>query len=92
MTDPLGHLPEHVVIVPHRELSREALMGVIEQFVTRDGPDPGHTDTPLDRKIERVLESLDRGSAVLVFDASLNSCNILPREDLFKKWNSKSSK
>jgi uncharacterized protein YheU (UPF0270 family) len=73
-----------VVIVPHRELSREALMGVIEQFVTRDGPDPGHTDTPLERKIAQVLDALDRGKAFLAFDATLNSCNILSLDEIHR--------
>ncbi|MBU1171725.1 MAG: YheU family protein [Proteobacteria bacterium] len=70
------------MIIPHRDLSPETLRSLIEQFVSRDGPDSGHADVSLDRKIESVLMDLDRGIAVLVYDSHLNSCNILLKGDI----------
>jgi len=62
------------MIVPHRQLSRAALEGVIEEYVTRDGTEL--TDAP--NKTASVLASLDRGDLVLVYNAEADSCNIMP--------------
>ena len=34
---------EHGLIIPHDQLSPQALKGLIEEFVTRDGTDNGYT-------------------------------------------------
>ena len=77
----MDNLPKNAVIIPHRELSHDALMGVIEQFVTRDGPDSGHTETSLEQKINHVLADLDKGVVLLVYDKTWNSCNILSKQE-----------
>ena len=59
---------EDMLVIPHRELSGEALCGLIEEFVTRDGTDNGD-ETPLQTRVERVRQALSRGTAVIVFDA-----------------------
>lgn len=69
------------VIVPHDQLSGEALNGVIEEFVTRDGTDYGVREVTLDEKIARVKRLLETGKAVIVFDPESQSCNILPGSD-----------
>jgi len=66
------------MIVPHRQLSRAALEGVIEEYVTRDGTEL--SDAP--SKTASVLGSLDRGELVLVYDAEADSCNIMPADHL----------
>ncbi|MBU0991374.1 MAG: YheU family protein [Proteobacteria bacterium] len=64
--------------IPHNQLTSEALRGVIIQFVTRDGPDSAHVETPFETKIARVKEQLDKGRAVLMYDPKTKTCNILP--------------
>ena len=54
-------------VVPHRQLSPEALRGVVEEFVTRDGTDYGDTWVPLEEKVAQVLALLRRGEATLLF-------------------------
>lgn len=66
------------VIIDHRQLSREALTGVIEEYVTRDGTE--HTDSSA--KAATVRDRLDNGDLVLVYDSELDSCNILPEDQL----------
>jgi uncharacterized protein YheU (UPF0270 family) len=51
------------MIIPHRLLSPEALHGVIEAFVTREGTDYGVQDVPLAAKIRQVRQQLDDGTA-----------------------------
>ena len=49
------------MIIPHDRLSQEALQGLIEEFVTRDGTDTGYTDGSLDENVEMVIRQLKRG-------------------------------
>jgi uncharacterized protein YheU (UPF0270 family) len=40
------------LIIPFNELSPEALQGVIQEFVTRDGTDYGESEIPLGKKVQ----------------------------------------
>ena len=55
--------PEPIVI-PHRELSPEALRGVMESFVLREGTDYGEREVSLEQKVAQVLRQLERGEPV----------------------------
>lgn len=70
------------IIVPHRELSAEALQGLLEEFVSRDGTDSGYTKLSLQQRVDQVHRQLDRGEAVVVFNPTTQSANIIPRRDL----------
>lgn len=67
------------VVVPHRELSPEALRGVVEAFVLREGTDYGERELSFDSKINDVLLQLERGEAEIVFDPDTETVSILPR-------------
>ena len=67
--------------IPYDQLSPEALHGVIEEFVTRDGTDYGEFEIPLETKISQVLGQLKSGKAVIVFDQATETCNILKSDD-----------
>jgi uncharacterized protein YheU (UPF0270 family) len=56
------------VAVPHGELSAEALRGVIEAFVLREGTDYGERDVPFETKVAQVLRQLERGEAQIMYD------------------------
>ena len=56
------------VVVPHSELSDDALRGVIESFVLREGTDYGERDVSHDDKIAQVMRLLERGEARILFD------------------------
>ena len=68
------------MVIPHRKLSADALRGVIEEFVTREGTDYGGVCVPLSDKVEQVRSQLERGRAVLVYDDETQSCNVIPVE------------
>jgi uncharacterized protein YheU (UPF0270 family) len=65
------------VEVPHTELSTEALRGVIESFVLREGTDYGEHDVAHESKITRVLQQLERGEAKILFDPVTESVDII---------------
>ena len=65
------------IVIPHRELSPEALRGVMESFVLREGTDYGEREVSLEQKVAQVLRQLERGEAHIIFDATLQSIDIV---------------
>ena len=65
------------VEVPHTELSAEALRGVIDSFVLREGTDYGERDVSHDAKATQVLRQLERGEAKILFDPVTESIDIV---------------
>jgi len=70
------------MLIPHRLLSPEALRGVIEAFITREGTDYGVYQVPLATKVGQVWRQLDAGTAVIVYDEATDSCTIQSIEQL----------
>ena len=68
---------ESHVEIPPRDLSDEALRGVIESFVLREGTDYGQRDYSLEEKIAAVTRQLERGEAVIVFDPETGTVSIV---------------
>jgi uncharacterized protein len=71
--------PAPPVVVPHDALSPEALRGVVEAFVLREGTDYGERERSFDSKINDVLLQLERGEAEIVFDPNTETVGIVPR-------------
>ena len=71
-----------MIVIPHGELSPEALHGLIEDFVTRDGTDYGEFEVPLDVKCTQVMRQLKSGIARIVFNEQDQSFTILTTEQL----------
>jgi uncharacterized protein YheU (UPF0270 family) len=65
------------VAVPHTELSPEALRGVIESFVLREGTDYGERDVAFETKVAQVIRQLERGEARIMFDPVTQSVQIV---------------
>lgn len=64
------------VLIPHTELSPDALRGVIESFVLREGTEYGEREFSLDEKVAHVMRQLERGEARIVFDLVSESVDI----------------
>ena len=62
--------------IPVNKLSSEALKGVIEEFVSREGTDYGKTEVPMETKFRHVKNKLESGMAVLIFDDETETTNI----------------
>lgn len=65
------------VAVPHTELSPEALRGVVEAFVLREGTDYGDRDVPHEAKVTQVLRQIERGEAGIMYDPLDSSVTIV---------------
>ena len=64
-------------MVPYTELSEEALRGVLESFVLREGTEYGERDFSLEQKVAHVVQQLRRGEAQIVFDAETETIDIV---------------
>ncbi|MDB6089545.1 MAG: YheU family protein [Gammaproteobacteria bacterium] len=61
----------------HTELSEDALRGVVESFVLREGTDYGEKEFSLDQKLAHVIRQLERGEAQIVFDPGTETIDIV---------------
>lgn len=71
-----------MVKIPLGALSSEALAGVVEEFVMREGTDYGHRDYTLDEKRTRVMRALETGAAIITFEPDSGSTSIVMSDDL----------
>ncbi|MCC6171902.1 MAG: YheU family protein [Gammaproteobacteria bacterium] len=63
--------------IPHEALSPDALRGLLEAFVLREGTEYGAQDVPLETKVQQVLRQLERGEAQVIFDPQTESTDIV---------------
>jgi uncharacterized protein len=65
------------VEIPHTELSPEALRGVVESFVLREGTDYGEKEFSLDQKVAHVMRQLERHEAQILFDPNTETVTLV---------------
>ena len=63
--------------IPYTALSADALQGVIEEFISREGTDYGDQDFSLEDKIAQVRSQLETGEVVLTFDEETETTNLI---------------
>lgn len=68
--------------IPFHLLTEDALKGLIEEFVSREGTDYGQSDHTLEAKAASVRKQLAAGGAVIVYDPVTEGCNIVLKEEL----------
>lgn len=67
--------------IPIDKLSPEALQGIIEEFISRNGTDYGEVEASRDTKFRQVKSKLATGEAVLIFDDETETTNIFLAND-----------
>ena len=72
------------MIIPYDQLSQEALLGVLDDFILREGTDYGLQEVPHHQKQERLMGQLKEGKVVVVFDPEDQSITIKDKEELLK--------
>lgn len=68
--------------IPYQQLSPEALQGLMESFVLREGTDYGVVELSFAEKLARLKRQLESGLAVIVYDEVLESVTIVPATEL----------
>lgn len=69
------------MIIPYQQISPDALQGLIEEFITREGTDYGEIEFSLAQKVSQVERQLARGDIVIVFDSATETVSILTKHD-----------
>jgi uncharacterized protein len=70
------------MIIPYQKISPDALQGLIEEFITREGTDYGEMEFSLTQKVNQVKQLLKRGEIVIVFDSITESVSILTQHQV----------
>ena len=65
------------VAIPYTDLSPDALRGVVESFVLREGTDYGDRDFSLEQKVAHVMRQLESIEARIVFDPNTETVDIV---------------
>jgi len=66
-----------MINIPFEALSAEALDGVIDDYVNREGTDYGHREFDLEQKRAAVLRELTSGRAVITYDPDTETTTIV---------------
>ena len=70
------------MIIPFEQLSSEALQGVIEAFITREGTDYGQHEFSLTEKATQVMKQLQQGDVVIAFDPVSEDISLVLRREV----------
>jgi uncharacterized protein len=76
-------MAKHIAI-PIETLSQEAIDGLVEEFITREGTDYGEREHSLVEKRATVMRQLARGQIAIVFDFESESTTLVTREELLR--------
>ena len=66
-----------IVKIPVPALTRDALLGVVDDYINREGTDYGHRDIRLEEKRAAVLAALESGRAVITYDPASQTTSIV---------------
>lgn len=73
-------MAQRFIEIPYKRLSPDALQGVIEEFVTREGSDYGEDVYSLEQKSWQIEAQLKIGKAVITYDQETQTCNIVLKD------------
>lgn len=75
-------IEQKYVEVPPDQVSADALNGLIETFVLREGTEYGESEFNLEQKVNHVRRQLDSGDVAIVFNVELQSADMLTRTEI----------
>lgn len=65
--------------IPYQQISEDALNGLIEEFINREGTDYGEHEYSLEAKVSQLLTQLKQGDIVIAYDEESESCTIVQK-------------
>lgn len=74
--------------IPVEQLSSDALYGIIENFVLREGTDYGPSEISLEKKITQIHRQIEKGEVKIVFDQTAETVSLLTASE-FKRFSNK---
>jgi len=74
----------NIINVPISDISAEALTGLLEEYVSRDGTDYGEVEVTIDEKTKVLRRQLEEGELSILFDPETQELDIVMREQMEK--------
>lgn len=68
------------MLIPPERLEKTTLIALVEEYITREGTDYGMEELELSTKVEQVLQQLNSGQVVIVFDAASETTQLVSQE------------
>jgi len=78
----LAELPERWLIVPPEQLSDDALGGVLQEYISREGTDYGLREVTFEAQLEHAKRAMLDGECILIFDRQTECCQLLSKAQL----------
>jgi len=69
------------MVIPPQSLSPEALLAVLEEFISRDGTDYGDRELTLAEKVQQLKPQVLRGHVLIVFDPIAEQVTLVPKDE-----------
>jgi uncharacterized protein YheU (UPF0270 family) len=67
--------------IPMSALSADALFGMIEAFILREGTDYGINEVSHENKIKQVQKQLQKGDVKIVFDPNSDTATLITERE-----------
>lgn len=71
------------VRVPWERIPESQQRAIVESVVLREGTDYGLNERSFDSKVKALMETLKRGDAILTYDATLDSFNVVTKDTFY---------
>ena len=69
------------VLINYKEISEEALFGIIENYIQREGTDYGVVEISPEKKFENLKKQVIRGDVLILFDPESESVTLANKAD-----------
>lgn len=66
------------------QLSPQALAGIIENFILREGTDYGSVEVPYEKKVQQIRRQIDTGKIRIIFDQFSETVSLLSDTEFHK--------
>jgi uncharacterized protein YheU (UPF0270 family) len=63
--------------IPLEQLSQDALHGIIESFILREGTDYGREEVHFETKYRQIQKQIEKGDAKIVFDPNTETVSLV---------------
>jgi len=72
---------EQATIIPFEQISTEALNGVIESFILREGSDYGDNEVEFETKKQQVYKQIQSQKVIILYDVKHASIQLMNKQD-----------
>lgn len=69
------------VEIPMAALSADALLGMIDAFILREGTDYGVNEVSHESKVKQIEKQLNRGDIKIVFDPNTDTATLITKNE-----------